>query len=84
MAPSCAQYVNHGQFLEIGTVEESKAEQMLPADERRGLEAAKVKAFHFSLTLTAEARPQRNWKVSQTSGLGTHLATHIPSCHNIY
>jgi hypothetical protein len=45
-----------GNFLEIGT-EESKAEHMLPADERRGLDAAKVKAFHFSLTLAVEARP---------------------------
>jgi hypothetical protein len=46
-APSRAQCANRGQFLEIGTVEESKEEQILPADERRGLEAVKVKAFHF-------------------------------------
>ena len=51
-----AQCANHGQFLEIGT-EESKAEHMLPADERRGLEATRSKRSHFSLTLAAEARP---------------------------
>jgi len=36
--------LNRRQFLEIGTIKESKGEQILPADERRGLEAVRVKS----------------------------------------
>lgn len=65
MAPSRAQCGNRGQFLEIGTVKESKAEQLLPADERRGLEATRSQRSTFLLTLAAEARPWRDWEASQ-------------------